>query len=258
MQLIDEYLQWYAAGDPSPRTIELRRTQLTRFAEAVGDLAAVTELDVVRYVSNPRWAAGTRKSVRAALKGFYQWATRTGVVAIDPMLWVRPIRQEPTIPKPITEDALALALDRATPEQELMLLLGAYAGLRRAEIAAVHSDHLQGEVLIVHGKGRKFRAVPIHPRLAPFLDDLDGFAFPSQARPGGHVTHDYVHDRLMKVLPAPWTPHTLRHRFATQVYRNTKDLSIVSALLGHAKVETTMAYVAVNRLDLADAVAMVS
>lgn len=258
MDLIEAYLEWFAAGNPSPRTIELRRTQLRRFAEAVGDLAVVTELDIVRYLGNPAWAAGTRKSVRAALKTFYQWAYRVGVVEADPMLWVRAIRQETTIPKPITEEALMLAYERADAEQELMLDLGAYAGLRRAEIACVHRDHVQDGVLIVHGKGRKFRAVPIHDRLAPKLDELEGWAFPSPNRPGEPVTHDYVHDRLMKVLPKPWTPHTLRHRFATQVYRATKDLQVVSTLLGHSKVETTMAYVAVNRDDLAAAVQLVS
>ena len=39
--------------------------------------------------------------------------------------------------------------------------------------------------------------------------------------------------------PAPWTLHTLRHRFATRAYEATGDLVTVSRLLGHASVATT-------------------
>ena len=41
-------------------------------------------------------------------------------------------------------------------------------------------------------------------------------------------------------------PHSLRRRFATEVYRRTHDLRSVQVLLGHASIATTQAYVAVD------------
>jgi integrase len=41
-----------------------------------------------------------------------------------------------------------------------------------------------------------------------------------------------------------WTAHTLRHRCATDAYAASHDIMAVRSILGHAKVETTMVYVA--------------
>jgi integrase len=139
-----------------------------------------------------------------------------------------------------------------------MLLLGAYAGLRRSEIARVNASDVDGEVLEVLGKGRKVRRIPIHDRLAPHLRHLDGWAFPSTRLPGKPVGPTYVRDRLADVLPDPWTPHSLRHRFATVTYRACRDITVVQRLLGHAKLEQTMGYVLVDQDDLRAAVRAVA
>lgn len=48
---------------------------------------------------------------------------------------------------------------------------------------------------------------------------------------------------MARALPGKLTAHTLRHAFATKVYRNTLDLLAVQELLGHASPETTRHYV---------------
>ena len=133
-----------------------------------------------------------------------------------------------------------------------MLLLGAYAGLRRAEIAGIHSDDITDMGLIVKGKGRKVRRIPIHPILAEALVDVSGYAF--RGRWGKSVTPNYVADHLEAVLPDPWTAHSLRHRFATQTYRACKDIRVVQQLLGHSSIQTTVRYVMVDEDALAAAV----
>jgi integrase len=138
------------------------------------------------------------------------------------------VRVPRSTPRPIPEPVLLQAIHDADEETTLMLLLGAYAGLRRAEIAAVKSDDLEGLTLIVRGKGGVVRRVPVHPTLGGRLARLRGYAFPG--RWGGHVTPSYVSDRMERVLPHPYTCHSLRHRFATQVYRSTHDLRAVQEL----------------------------
>ena len=38
------------------------------------------------------------------------------------------------------------------------------------------------------------------------------------------------------------TPHTLRHTFATDLYRDTKDIKQIQKALGHSDLSTTMIY----------------
>lgn len=255
--VIDSWCAWYRAGDASPGTIRLRRHHLMRLAR-VANLLDICEDDLVSWMDSQTTKPASRKSVMASVRSFYSWAVRTGVSATDPTVGLRKITTPDGLPKPISELALERALTEAGDEARLMLILGAYAGLRRAEIAAVHSDDITGMGLVVKGKGRKVRRIPIHPLLAESLIGVRGWAFPSPVVRGGHVQPDYVGDRLDRVLPEPWTPHSLRHRFATQTYRACKDIRIVQQLLGHATIQTTVRYVMVDEDALTAAVLAVN
>lgn len=252
-ELIDSWCRWYEAGDASEGTVALRRQHLARLA-ARHELLDVDEDDLVEFMrALSHCSSNTRKAMQSSLRSFYRWAQRTGLVESDPTLGLRRVSPAPAVPKPISEVALAQALAAADDEARLMLLLGAYAGLRRAEIAAVHSDDITDLGLMVKGKGRKVRRVPIHPLLAAELHRVDGHAFPGRWD-GEPVTPDYVSNRLEQVLPEPWTPHALRHRFATQAYQACKDIRVVQQLLGHASIQTTVGYVMIDQDALAAAV----
>ena len=127
-----------------------------------------------------------------------------------------------------------------------MLRLGAECGLRRFEIAKVHSRDvmrdLVGWSLVVVGKGDKQRIVPIGDDLALLIRSANGYLFPG--RWSGHVESSYVGRHLSDLLGDGWTAHSLRHRYATTTYAVTRDLLLVSKLLGHASVETTQRYIA--------------
>ena len=127
-----------------------------------------------------------------------------------------------------------------------MVSMGAGHGMRRGEIARVHTDDLVEDLvgwsLRVHGKGGKDRVIPISDELAEQLRALPpGWVFPSPA--GGHLTAHHVGKLIARALPGRWTSHTLRHRFATVSYAGTRDLFAVQDMLGHAKPETTRDYV---------------
>ena len=203
-------------------------------------------------------ATETRRSRKSALVSFYRWAYRTGRVAHDPTTDLHRIRPAQPLPRPISELDLARAFRLADHETATMLALGAYAGLRRSEIAKMHADWITDAGLFVLGKGNKTRRVPIHPVLRPYLAGMDGWAFPSPRRAGAHVGDSYVMDRLGEVLPTGVTPHCLRHRFATVTYRACHDITVVQRLLGHANLATTMRYVALVDDDLDAALALVA
>lgn len=85
------------------------------------------------------------------------------------------------------------ALRKATDGERLMLRLGAECGLRRFEIAKVHSRDamrdLVGWSLVVVGKGDKQRIVPIGDDLALLIRSANGYLFPADgAATSNHPT----------------------------------------------------------------------
>lgn len=108
-----------------------------------------------------------------------------------------------------------------------MIHLGAEAGLRRSEIAVVHITDLipdlMGWSLLVHGKGGKKRIVPLNERLHQAVkvacEEGAGYAFPGGV--DGHLGAARVGEIITELLPAGITPHSLRHRFASTVWRES-------------------------------------
>lgn len=253
---VDAWSRWARAGGLSEGTIRLRRYWLLdRCAPVVGARPYQVSADqLVDWLASLQVAPETRKSARASLRVFYSWALLEGRTQVDPTVRLRPVRVPPTRPRPAPLDVLP-DRDRVDVRVELMLLLALYAGLRRAEIAGLHTRDVTAEGLRIVGKGGRVRVVPMHPVLEDRLGMLPaGYVFPSTA--GGHLTPDRV-GRLMSAALGPgWSAHTLRHRFATRLYETSgHDLLAVQQLLGHASPATTQRYTLVTSRHLAAAVA---
>ena len=150
-------------------------------------------------------------------------------------------------------------VDAAPTERDrVIVLVGAYAGLRVSEIVQLQVEHLdfEGSMLEVHaGKGDKDRNVPMHAKLAWALrtylgERTTGWVFPAaRATHGGTGHHSarqaerMVKDAAKKAeIARHVTPHKLRHTFATLLLANGADLLEIKDLLGHSSVATTQIY----------------
>ena len=107
-------------------------------------------------------------------------------------------------------------------------------------------------VLHVHGKGNKERMLPVPAKLASALRKRTGvWLFPGDVQ--GHCGVDYVAKRIKTVTGYP--SHSLRRRFATCVYyRNGCNIVLVSRMLGHANIATTMRYIGLVQDEMRNAV----
>ena len=268
---LDAFDAWLAASGQSPGTRKLRRYWLDRFAAGVdSDPWGVTVDELAAFLANDEWSPETRKSARAALRGFYGWAVETDRIGVSPARLLPPVRVPRGMPRPTPEDALGTALIGATDRDKLMLLLGAYAGLRASEIARLRVDDVTRDSIRVTGKGGKVRMVPTHHLIWSALsaeleqrrfgrmgqghrygDPLTPYVFPGQS--GGHITPGAV-GRILKRNLVAFVGHTLRHRFATRAYAGTRDLRAVQELLGHTRPETTARYTLVPDAALRAAV----
>lgn len=245
-------------------TIAMRRYQMRRVADA--HLARspwrVSTADLVGWLSRQAWTPQTRKCNRATLRSFYGWGKHAGHTRRDPTTDLPKVKVAPALPRPVPEDILHDALATATGRDRLILLLAAYAGLRRSEIASLRWEHIIGDWLRVTGKGGRTRLVPVHPELqgalqrARLLNDLGtGSPWVFPGRIGGHLSSDVV-GRIAKRLLGVYSTHTGRHRFLTQVHTTSGgDLLLTQELAGHADPKTTRGYVAVNQARAATVVA---
>lgn len=248
--LLHAFLTYLRAAGVSPGTLRLRAHYLHQLADVVPDLAAATPSDLLAFLARRGWAAETRKSARATVRVFYRWAADEGLVDVDPARRLPAVHVPRPVPRPTPLAVIAAALLRADVRGRRALLLMRYAGLRRSEVAAVHSDDLMilpsgTDGLRVRGKGGRVRVVPLHPKVAELLAGLNGWLFPSDRTASGHLSPDAVGHLVGELLGPGWTGHTLRHRAASDWYAVDRDLRAVQRLLGHASIATTEIYTAV-------------
>lgn len=249
------------AAGLSAQTIKSRRYKMVHLAALLMPSGPedVTTEQIVQVFARQQWKPETRKAYRNTISSFFRWLHKSGRRSDDPSLDVPRVKKPHAHPRPCPDRYIAAAMEKATTSERLMIRLGAECGLRRGEIARVHSDDVvadsAGRSLIVRGKGDKQRIVPLPDDLAGIIMDARGYLFPG--RFGGHVEESYVGDHISHLLPRGYAAHTLRHRFATTAYAATHDLFVVAELLGHESVETTEHYVAMPDGRLREAAAAV-
>lgn len=249
------------AAGLSAQTIKSRRYKMVHLATLLMPSGPedVTTEQIVQAFARQQWKPETRKAYRNTISSFFRWLHKSGRRSDDPSLDVPRVKKPHAHPRPCPDRYIAAAMKMATTSERLMIRLGAECGLRRGEIARVHSDDVvadsAGRSLIVRGKGDKQRIVPLPDDLAGIIMDARGYLFPG--RFGGHVDESYIGDHISRLLPDGYAAHTLRHRFATTAYAATHDLFVVAELLGHESVETTEHYVAMPDGRLREAMAAV-
>ncbi len=162
--------------------------------------------------------------------------------------------------KPYPDEDVRQLLKVATPEEAVLVLLGAHAGLRASEIVGVHWRDLHLDVarpfVTVIGKGAKTRDVDVSASLRAALlrwREVLGAHAGERVLPYGHRT------RAVNVLKALCGRagvtydrrhlHGLRHTAGTRLYQDTHDLLQVREHLGHASVTSTEVYVEYARAE---------
>ena len=258
---IEGWTDTLRAAGLSAQTIKSRRYKMVHLAALLmpsGPKEVTTE-QIVQAFARQQWKPETRKAYRNTISSFFRWLHKSGRRSDDPSLDVPRVKKPHAHPRPCPDRYIAAAMEMAAWPERLMIRLGAECGLRRGEIARVHSDDVvadsDGRSLIVRGKGDKQRIVPLPDDLAGIIMDARGYLFPG--RFGGHVEESYIGDHISRLLPDGYAAHTLRHRFATTAYAATHDLFVVAELLGHESVETTEHYVAMPDGRLREATAAV-
>ena len=259
--LLRGWTSWLKSAGRPGTTIGLRTYHVSRAARELQiPMLEVTTTNLTDWLGAQLWAPNTRRSYRASLVQFYRWCQASGFRPDNPAELLPLISVPRGLPRPAPDEIWRAALEAADTRARMAMLLAGQCGLRRGEISRLHTNDLEhdllGYSLRVTGKGGHVRLVPLpdEDRALEFLlrrADA-GWLFPSTG--SGHLTAEHVGRMVSRALPDGWTCHTLRHRFATTVYRHTRDIRVTQELLGHARPETTAIYTQLGIGDLRAAV----
>ena len=221
-------------------------------------------------MSEQNYSAATMARKIATLRSFHKWAERRGFVRTNPMVMIRTPKQAKRLPRAISVDEIERLLS-APNDRELLgardraILETLYStGIRVSEVVGINRGDLDdsGEAIIIRGKGRRERLVPLGSHalasLRNYLHMLDAelvkagkTAAPNSPlfvnKHGGRLSSRSVRRKVSKYLgevgldPAI-SPHTIRHSFATHLLDNGADLRSVQELLGHQSLSSTQVY----------------
>lgn len=267
-QILRDY-EVYLDSHRAQSTVKIRvwyAYQICLWAEQLDADAGTLDVWGLSFNQLARWlsrrggtSASTKYSARASARVFYAWAETSGLITVNIATRLPQVRRPRGVPHACPQQVLETGLRNATRKRDiLMLLFGSYAGLRAREIAPLHTrDVIGGTQIRVTGKGGHERMVPLHPAIQEYLPYFnDGFFFPSELSSTGHVLAASIGQRVRDLLDETgWNCHSLRHRFATEVYHQHPDLLALRDLLGHTTVATTQIYASADATRLNEYVA---
>jgi site-specific recombinase XerD len=255
VEQIERFLASPALSDATRRAY---RIDLEQFAEWLGGQGLELDDVDVRVLTGYATELGRRRpklapasiarklSAVRSLLGFALGPARVPDAALAP----KRARRLPSAPKPAEVDALLEGLrgNGALGLRNRALVELIYsAGLRSAEAVGLDLQDVdfEQELVHVHGKGGKERAVPLGEeaayRLAVYLRE----GRPQLARGAENAVFLSARGRrldtsaLRRLVP---NPHRLRHAFATHLLEGGADLKVIQELLGHSSLSTTQIY----------------
>ncbi len=258
----------------SPRTIEAYLSDIQHLEAAAGTPLEDLHLEDWRRIFQnlPDLSATSLRRRRSAAESWLSFRKSPSPLALLEL--PRPGRR---LPETLQKEEVRRLLDGTKGDtadslrDRAMLELLYSSGLRISELTSLTGKqiHQETRTLRVMGKGSKERIVPYGESAAVWLDRWLKDAYPKlnpgfaveqvfvRSTPGGPVSVDrkWFWARLKQLAKAagvttPFSPHTLRHSFATHLLEGGMNLRSVQTLLGHADISTTQIYTHVEEARL--------
>jgi integrase/recombinase XerC len=240
---------------------------------SLADLSALRTADFRSFMAHRSGSDGLGRTSMArtlsSLRSFFRYLDRNELAHNPALAAIRSPRPPRSIPKALAADEAMETLVAAGELQkqpwmaarDVALFTMLYGcGLRLGEALGLNRNEApQGEVMMITGKGRKQRLVPLLPvvvdAVALYLAQCPfqtGAAGPLFVGARGKRLNPGVVQRQMRILRGfvglseTATPHALRHSFATHLLAGGGDLRTIQELLGHASLSTTQRYTEVD------------
>ena len=221
------------------------RCRLTRFAASFGErkLSDLEAAQIDQWLRLQGGAPLTRNTVALRLSTLFEFARQRGWVTRNPMADVPKAKVTSKPPGILSVEEVSRLLERASDETLPIFVLGAFAGLRSAEIERLSWHHVKWdegliEVPAASSKTAARRLVTMMPNLlawlAPYRDHHGPIVPPNHCK-------RRVDDRLAAGITT-WPSNCLRHSYASYHLAHFKDAPVLSLELGHVRPQTVFAH----------------
>ena len=272
---LDRFGSYLRMRNYSPRTIEKYLQTIRRFAryarfrqnldsgEILFDEAAFENApldadvnvstalvtDFFSYLTEKQdYKPKTLHRMISTLSSFYRYLYVQGVVVADPMIGVERPRIKNQELKYLKHSQVVRLINTIESERDRLIVRLIYAtGVRVSELCAICVEDIdfEDQTIRVKGKGDKIRTVFVDDETLEEINrfignKIEGPLFLGQQ--GNHISPRTVQHLFKQYAPSGITPHKIRHSYASELYRRSKNLRVVQENLGHSSIKTTEIY----------------
>jgi integrase/recombinase XerC len=264
-----QFCEFLAPADPHSKSAATRKVE--------PNLKQIDHLTIREWMATLHSDKKKKTSIArklAALRTFFQFLVREGVIELNPAKLVATPRKEKKLPVHLSIEDAVRFIETPDPETDFgkrdraILELLYATGVRVSELVQLDLRDIdfKNKLLRVFGKRRKERIVPFGDpaarALQVYLDIRETFLMNAPAakrdaqplilnyqgtrmttRSVGRLVEKYI--RLCAGIH-DISPHALRHSFATHLLDSGADLRDIQELLGHARLSTTQIYTHVS------------
>ena len=272
----------------SERTIKTYHNNLARFFEILDQELEIKKLaqlkaPVIKWYIHYMTERGNKETyingVLKLIRTFFLYCEQEEYIIVNPMDKIR-FQKEPIPLIETFNDAEVRRMIRyydgkkfLDVRNKLIMILLLDTGIRNHEICKLKVEDIRDTYILINGKGKKQRAVPITPIVNKQLikynrirdEYIEGkFHYDTDylllSQKGKKLTIETI-ERIVKSCGEACkvregiriSPHTCRHYFAQAQLKNGCDLYTLSRLLGHSKVDITKVYLrSMNNDDFLD------
>ncbi len=279
-QQVDQFLEYLGAEKRySPATLRGYRIDLQQFLDFLqendpeclenpGEINRTLIRRFLGYLSGRRSSeARTVARKLAALKSFFKYLHRHGIISLNVAAYVHTPKLPSVIPTYLTEEQIREVLQQLGKQDSwlarrdlAMVELFYSTGMRVSELAGLCENDLDSKrgMVKVFGKGSKERLIPVGQYALEAIREYQYWTVKKFGK-REHTTPLFVNQRgeafsqngirlrIRKAIQAiaelkKMSPHVLRHSFATHLLNAGADLMALKDLLGHENLSTTQVY----------------
>lgn len=258
------------AKGTKPKSIETFMNIMVPFFDTVNkDFRQISSQDVTDYLAVKKVTRNSRGSfpshnyiatICCTLFVFFNWAYRRHHIEEDIMRDVDRIRQKQKKKERLTPEEMEACREQLKTDRERALFeLMISTGMRVGEIAKLRIEDIdmQSRKINIHGEKSEtsdragYLSIKARNALERYIGERrSGFVFrPSKKilSDDVQVTNGSVESWVKEIgkragVHCVTTVHIYRKTFASETYRRTKDVKLVSVLLGHASTTITEKY----------------
>ena len=262
----------------SENTIKSYSNDLKKFEKFFNnlDITNIGEKQIIEYLKYLKRCDNDNRTINhniSTLRSFYKFLLMEKFIKQNPMEYVEMPKTKKSLPKVLSIEEIDKLLDIKLTDafsyrNKAMLELMYSSGLRVSELinTKIHDIDQLSCIVRVMGKGKKERIVPLGDYAIKYIElylreyreklikrELNEYLFINNH--GKQMTRQGFFKIIKQLakeqgIRTDFSPHTLRHSFATHLLNGGADLRSIQEMLGHENISTTQIYTHVSKEQL--------